>query len=50
VAVPDEGYRFDEWTGDLGTIAHVNATATNITMNGDYSFMANFVKQQCNCG
>jgi hypothetical protein len=46
VAVPDEGYRFGEWTGDVGTIADVNAT---ITMNGDDSIMANFVKQQCNC-
>jgi len=45
VATPDEGYRFDEWTGDVGTIADVNATATNITMNGDYSITANFVRQ-----
>jgi len=49
VAVPDEGYRFGEWTGDVGTIADVNTAITTITMNGDYSITANFVKQ-CHCG
>jgi len=53
VAVPDEGYRFDEWTGDVGTIADVNATTT-ITMNGDYAITANFLDPEqgnpCNCG
>ena len=39
---PDEGYRFVEWTGDVGTIADVYAAATTITMNGDYSITANF--------
>jgi uncharacterized repeat protein (TIGR02543 family) len=48
VAVAVEGYLFDEWTGDVATIVDVNAAA--ITMNGDYSITANFVKQQCNCG
>jgi len=42
-ATPDAGYRFVEWTGDVGTIADVNAAATTITMNGDYSITANFV-------
>jgi uncharacterized repeat protein (TIGR02543 family) len=45
VAEADEGYLFDEWTGDVGTIANVNAAITTITMNGDYSITANFVKQ-----
>jgi len=45
VATPDEGYRFVNWTGDVGTIADVNAAATNITMNGDYSITANFIAQ-----
>jgi uncharacterized repeat protein (TIGR02543 family) len=45
VATPDEGYRFDEWTGDIGTIDDVHAVATNITMNGDYSITAEFVRQ-----
>jgi hypothetical protein len=45
VATPDEGYRFMEWTGDVGTIADVYAGETTITMNGDYSVIADFVKQ-----
>jgi hypothetical protein len=46
VATPDEGYRFDRWTGDVGTIADVyDATTTIITMNGDYAITANFVRQ-----
>jgi len=43
VAEAEEGYRFIEWTGDVGTIANVNATVTNITMSGNYSITANFV-------
>ncbi|MGB6872760.1 MAG: hypothetical protein WBE46_01225 [Dehalococcoidia bacterium] len=42
-ATPDAGYRFDRWTGDVGTIADVNAAATTITMEDDYSITANFV-------
>ena len=44
VAAPDAGYRFVEWTGNVGTTADINATATNITMNGDYSITANFAE------
>jgi preprotein translocase subunit YajC len=43
VAEADEGYRFVEWTGDVGTIADVNAATIIITMNGDYTITANFV-------
>jgi hypothetical protein len=43
VATPDVGYRFVNWTGNVSTIADVNAAATNITMNGVYSITANFV-------
>lgn len=45
VATPDAGYRFVNWTGDVGTIGNVNAATTHITMNGDYSITANFVRQ-----
>jgi len=45
VADADEGYRFVEWTGDVGNIADVYAAATNITMNGDYSISAEFIKR-----
>jgi len=43
VATPGAGYLFHEWTGDVGTIADVNAATTTITMNGDYSITANFI-------
>jgi hypothetical protein len=42
VAEPDEGYQFGNWTGDVGTIADVNAAETIITMDGSYSVTANF--------
>jgi uncharacterized repeat protein (TIGR02543 family) len=45
VAPPDEGYRFVEWTGDVGTIADVHDATTTITMNGNYAVTANFIKQ-----
>ena len=43
VASPASGYRFVDWTGNVGTIANVNAPSTTITMNGDYSITANFM-------
>ena len=42
VATPSSGYQFVNWTGDVGTIANVNAAVTTITLNGDYSITANF--------
>jgi len=42
-AVADEGYLFDGWGGDVGTIADVEDADTTITMNGDYIITANFV-------
>jgi len=45
VAEAEEGYRFGEWTGDVGDIADVYAASTNITMNGNYSITAEFVRQ-----
>jgi len=43
VATPDAGYKFIDWTADVDTIADVNAAATNVTVNGDYSITANFM-------
>ncbi len=43
VAVPDAGYRFVQWIGDVGAIADVDAASTNITIDGNYSLTANFV-------
>ena len=45
VATPASGYKFFKWSGDVDTIANVNATSTNITMSGNYSYIlicANF--------
>jgi len=42
VAEAEEGYQFVNWTGDVGTIANVEAATTAITMDGDYSIVANF--------
>jgi hypothetical protein len=42
VAEPDGGYEFARWTGDVDTIANVNAAVTTITMNGDYYICAHF--------
>jgi branched-chain amino acid transport system substrate-binding protein len=42
VAVAEEGYHFDNWTGDVGTVANVYNATTTITMNGDYEVTANF--------
>jgi preprotein translocase subunit YajC len=50
VAVADEGYLFDEWTGDVATIADVNAAITTITMNGDYAITAKFLDPSPDCG
>jgi len=42
VGEPEEGYRFVNWSGDVDTIADVNAAATTITMQGNYTITANF--------
>src|SRR4030042_1647774 len=42
VATPGAGYVFVNWTGNVGTIANVNATATTITMSSAYGIVANF--------
>ncbi len=44
VANPRPGYRFVSWTGDVGTIANVNAASTTITMDAHYSVSANFAQ------
>lgn len=44
-ATPGEGYNFVKWTGDVSTVANVNAATTKITMDGDCSIKANFEAQ-----
>jgi C1A family cysteine protease len=45
VAEAEQGYRFVNWTGDVDGIADVDAAATTITMDDDYTITANFVIQ-----
>jgi len=47
VATPASGYKFNKWTGDVGTIANVNAASTNITMTGNYYIVAYFRDIPC---
>ena len=49
VAIPAIGYKFVKWSGDADTIENINATSTNITMNGDYYICANF-REESTCG
>ena len=42
VAEAEEGYYFVNWSGDVGTVACIIAATTTVTMNADYSIMANF--------
>jgi len=42
VVEPDEHYHFNNWTGNVSTIADVYAASTNITMYDSYSINANF--------
>jgi hypothetical protein len=44
VAAPASGYRFSHWTGNVSSIADVNAASTTIGIKGDYSITANFVR------
>jgi hypothetical protein len=41
-AVPNTGYHFVNWSGDVSTVDDVDAASTTITMNDDYSITANF--------
>jgi len=41
-AIPDAGYRFAGWTGDVETVADVNAASTTIVMQGSYAITAEF--------
>jgi len=43
-ATPGASYQFVNWTGDVGTIADVNAALTTITMSGNYSITADFAE------
>jgi uncharacterized repeat protein (TIGR02543 family) len=44
VAEADACYEFVEWTGDVDTIADVDAASTSITMDGNYVISASFAR------
>jgi type II secretory pathway pseudopilin PulG len=44
-AEPTEGYIFVNWTGDTGTIANTNSASTTVTINGNYTIVANFEEE-----
>jgi len=41
-ATPEPGHRFAGWTGDVDTIADVNAARTTIIVDDNYTIVANF--------
>jgi hypothetical protein len=45
-AIPDEGYQFTSWTGDVGEIGDVEDSTATITMKGNYSITATFAVKQ----
>jgi hypothetical protein len=45
VAVAEDGYRFVNWSRDVDTLAGVFAATTTVTMDADYSLMANFAEE-----
>jgi len=45
VATPDEGYKFQGWTGDTAQIAGTSSASTTITMRGNSSITANFASK-----
>jgi hypothetical protein len=44
LAVADPDYDFLDWTGDVLGVNDTSSPDTSVTMNGDYSITANFVK------
>ena len=39
IAIPDNGWQFDSWTGD---VADPSSATTTLTMNSDHTITANF--------
>ncbi len=49
IAEPDSGYEFARWTGNVDTIANVNASSTTITMHDDYYISSHFREIPLDC-
>jgi hypothetical protein len=50
IATPASGYRFVDWTGNVGTVGNTNSASTNIIMNDDYTITATFAVIQTGGG
>jgi len=46
VATPADDHQFVSWSGDVDTIADLNASSTTITIQGDHSITATFVQKR----
>ena len=44
-AIPNDDYRFVNWTGNASTIDDANSASTTVTVNDDYYITANFLAQ-----
>ena len=44
-AIPDPGYSFVSWAGDVATINNRRASSTNVVMQGEYSVTATFIRE-----
>ncbi|MBA7562980.1 hypothetical protein ES708_04633 [subsurface metagenome] len=44
-AAPAVNYRFDNWTGDVGSVADTNSASTTVTITGNISLTPNYVRQ-----
>lgn len=47
VAMPEEGYSFVEWTGDVHSIGNADAAVTYIIMNDNYDIEAGYYCEYC---
>ena len=45
-AIPDSGYSFSHWSGDVSTLADIHSAATNVSVNGDLTIRANFSRNE----
>ncbi len=46
VAMAADGYEFVAWSGDVATVADIDAASTTITMSGDYTITASFEDEE----
>lgn len=44
IAVPAPGWRFEKWTGNVGSLGNAHSANTTIIISGDYHIAANFTR------